>query len=561
MPHFQEEKQQKKLDALKLQEEEDLARILSKKYGVRYVDLTKEPVSADALYIIPKKKAEEAEVATFRKVANEVHLAARAPQSEQTTAIINDLKKRDFRIVMYMVSKQSLLHAWERYADLIFASEAKAGILDISGKKIKEIIDSIKSIEDTRRLIEEVQQMKRIYRISQILETVMGGAFAGRASDVHIEPEETDVRMRYRIDGVLTDVCRFDNETYQLLLSRIKLLSGLKLNIGHAAQDGRYSIKLEGQDIEIRTSVIPGGYGDSIVMRILDPRTIGHTMEDLGIEPELFHIFEEEIRRPNGIILTTGPTGSGKTTTLYAFIKKIYHPDIKIITIEDPIEYHMAGIVQTQIDKKSYSFAAGLRSILRQDPDVILVGEIRDPEVAKTAINASLTGHLVFSTLHTNDAAGAFPRLVELGVDPKVMGSAVNIIIGQRLVRQLKPEKRREVKLEGKWREIFDKALDSIVDKSKIPANQDVYYEPVEEGEKASECYHGRVGIFEAIRMDGEIETLVRANSGRREIAELAAKRNILSMGQDGIIKVLQGRTSLSELARVVDLEHPLAGQ
>lgn len=559
MAQFSEDTQQKKLQALQKQEEEDLARILSKKYAVKYIDLSKEPVNSDALYVVPEAEARKAEIATFRKVASEVHLAARAPQSEATLQIIERLKKDGYRLVIYMVSKQSLDHAWERYKDLVFAAEAKAGILDISGKKIKELIATIHKTEDTQRLITEVQQMKRIYRISQILETVMAGAFAQRASDVHIEPEEGDVRLRYRIDGVLTDIFRFDKETYDLLLSRIKLIAGLKLNILHSAQDGRYSIKLDDQDIEIRTSVIPGSYGDSVVMRILDPRTIGHTMEELGIEPDLFAVFEKEIARPNGIILNTGPTGSGKTTTLYAFIKKIYSPDTKIITIEDPVEYHIPGIVQTQTDKKHYSFASGLRSILRQDPDVILVGEIRDPEVAKTAINAALTGHLVFSTLHTNDAAGAFPRLVELGVDPKVMGSAVNIIIAQRLVRKLTKEKTKEVPLSDKWKPIFDRILNSIVDKKKIPANTTVSYEPMD-GAIEEDCYHGRVGIFEAIQMDGTIEKLVRSNAGRREIAIEAGKRPILTMEQYGVIKVLQGVTSLSELERVIDLEHPAAG-
>ena len=233
------------------------------------------------------------------------------------------------------------------------------------------------------------------------------------------------------------DITNINRETYDLLLSRIKLVSGLKLNLKNKAQDGRFSVKINESDIEIRTSMLPDAYGESMVMRILNPNTISLSMEDLGIEKKLFEVLEKEIGKPNGMILTTGPTGSGKTTTLYAFLRKIQTPEKKIITIEDPIEYHLPGIVQTQTDGKNYTFSNGLRSTLRQDPDIIMVGEIRDEDVASTAINAALTGHLVFSTLHTNNAAGSFPRLIDLGVNPKIISSAVNIVIAQRLIRKL----------------------------------------------------------------------------------------------------------------------------
>jgi len=344
----------------------------------------------------------------------------------------------------------------------------------------------------------------------------------------------------------------FDRPTYELLLSRIKLLSGLKLNIKNAAQDGRFSVGIGGADVEIRTSVLPGAYGESVVLRILDPKSINVPMEELGIEPKLWEVLNREIKRPNGMILNTGPTGSGKTTTLYAFLKKIHTPDIKIITIENPIEYHLPGIVQTQTEGKKYTFASGLRSALRQDPDVIMVGEIRDDEVASTAINAALTGHLVFSTLHTNTAAGTFPRLIDLGINPKIIGSAVNISMAQRLVRRLKSDYRKEVTLAGHDKDIVDRILDSIVDKSQIPQNTTVVYEPTEDGPIS---YKGRVGIFEAILVDEEIERLISESPSEREIERAARAQGILSMAQDGIVKALQGITSLSELRRIIDLE------
>jgi type II secretory ATPase GspE/PulE/Tfp pilus assembly ATPase PilB-like protein len=370
-----------------------------------------------------------------------------------------------------------------------------------------------------------------------------------------MEPQEKEVRLRYRLDGVLTDIIDFDHETYRLLSSRVKLISGLKLNITSEAQDGRFSIKVDDESIEIRTSVLPGPYGEAIVLRVLNPKTLGVPLEALGIEPRLMEIIQKEISKPNGMILTTGPTGSGKTTTLYAFLSKIYDPQIKVITIEDPIEYHLKGIVQTQVDRKNYTFASGLRSALRQDPDVIMVGEIRDAEVAETAINASLTGHLVFSTLHTNDAAGTFPRLIDLKVNPKVISSALTLALAQRLVRKLCEQCRKEITLGEKDQKIVESVLASIQDKSQVPENHTRVYAPGGCGACNGTGYKGRIGIFEGIRVDKKIEDVVEKNPSEREIWAAAAGQGILTMQQDGVVKVLRGVTSFEELGRVIDLE------
>ena len=273
---------------------------------------------------------------------------------------------------------------------------------------------------------------------TELLEIILGGGIYIEASDIHFEPKKERVKSRVRIDGVLHDILTFDSKIYRALLSRIKLISGIKLNITDRPQDGRFSIILsEGLTIEIRVSILPTEYGESIVMRILNPKSLIN-MEDLGVRKDLLKIIEREIRRPYGMIIVTGPTGSGKTTALYSFLKKIQRPEIKIITIEDPIEYHLKGISQTQVGpKKGYDFVNGLKSIMRQDPDVILVGEIRDLETVKTALQAALTGHLVFTTLHTNDAAGVIARLISLGAKPSTIGPAINITVGQRLVRKV----------------------------------------------------------------------------------------------------------------------------
>ncbi|MEX0652193.1 MAG: type II/IV secretion system protein [Candidatus Paceibacterota bacterium] len=552
MATFDESEQEERVLKLRLEEEEALAKILSSKYGVNYIDLSQTSISTDALRLVKEDEARAFEVAGFHKVAKRLSLAVRAPGKKEVQRIIKDLEKLGYEVNVFMVSRASLERAWERYKDLSFSTESKAGVLDISGEEIVSLIEKLKSIPDVKTYIEGVMQMKKSYRISRILEAVLAGAMGLHASDVHIEPEETYVRLRYRLDGVLTDVLSFDIETYTLLLSRLKLISGLKLNRHNAAQDGRFSVSIHEKDVEMRTSILPGAYGESVVMRILDPNAIGVEMEALGIPLNLQKILEREVRRPNGMILNTGPTGSGKTTTLYAFLRKVHSPDIKIITIENPIEYHLPGIVQTQTEGEHYTFASGLRSTLRQDPDIIMVGEIRDKEVASTAVNAALTGHLVFSTLHTNNAAGTFPRLIDLGVNPKIIGSAVNIAMAQRLVRKLKDDYKKEVPLTGRNKELVDAILDSIYDKTLVPEKRDVIFEATEETPNA---YKGRIGIFEAIVVDEEIERLVTENPSEHEITRAAQKQGILTMAQDGVLKALQGVTSLSELQRVIDLE------
>lgn len=559
MATFDEFEQEKKIAELHQKEEEELASMLSKKYGLHYIDLTRVSIDTDALKLIPEKEARSESVAAFDKVGKKISLAARAPNADPARQRVQKLEDRGFKITLFMVSARSLRHAWSRYKDISFAAESKPGIFDISSEAVRKLTREVQNLHAIQKVTQRILAAKQAGQISSVLEIVFVGSLSSDASDVHIEPEEKSVRLRYRLDGILTDILTFKRETYQLLLSRIKLLSGLKLNIKDRAQDGRFSLHIAEKNIEIRTSVLPGAYGESIVMRLLDPSTIALPMETLGIPLKLLAILEKEIKRPNGIILNTGPTGSGKTTTLYAFLRKINNPGIKIVTIEDPIEYHLEGIVQTQTTEKNYTFEKGLRSALRQDPDVIMIGEIRDREVAETAINAALTGHLVFSTLHTNNAAGAFPRLIDLGVNPRIIGSATRVVMAQRLVRVLRDDCRHEVKLQGEQKRTVERVLDSIVDKSLIPKNTDTVWEPA----VSPAClipYKGRVGIFEAILMDKTVENLVERSASERDIAEGVREQGLLTMVQDGILKMLQGVTTLSELARVIDLKNPLLG-
>jgi type II secretory ATPase GspE/PulE/Tfp pilus assembly ATPase PilB-like protein len=422
--------------------------------------------------------------------------------------------------------------------------------IKIPPEKLDKIKKEIQNVLDFKKEIEKFFDKSA----SELLEVILGGAINLEASDIHIEPEEEQAKMRIRLDGILHDVITFNYKIYQRLLSRIKLLSGIKLNITDRPQDGRFTILMEDITIEIRASTLPAEHGESIVLRILNPKSLIE-IEALGLRKDLVEVFKREIKKPNGMIIVTGPTGSGKTTTLYAILKRINKPEIKIITIEDPVEYHLKGLSQTQVDpSKGYTFATGLRSIMRQDPDVILVGEIRDLETAEIACQAALTGHLVFTTLHTNDAAGAVARLVDLGVRPVSIAPALNMVVAQRLPRKVC---KKCVKFVTPTPEELKKIKEGL---SKVPKNilPPSFFEPDFKIPKAQGCpacnftgYKGRVGIFETFLVDDEMEKFILTSPSIVAMRELAIKKGMVPMHQDGLIKVLEGTTTIEEVERV----------
>jgi type II secretory ATPase GspE/PulE/Tfp pilus assembly ATPase PilB-like protein len=542
-----------KLAEVRQREEEDLAQLLSEKYGMTYADLSLHEIDNDALRVVAEPQARAAEAAAFGKVAKAVSLAIHNPNNPELQKLLEELQNRGLNVQKFLVSRKSLDRILARYADLSFAVESKAGMHTVSEKTIETLAKKGATKASLREEIDAVVEIKSLERVSRVFETVLAGAFALGASDIHFEPSEGKALLRLRIDGVLSDVYTFEEIVYHQLNSRMKLLSGVKLNVTNRAQDGRFTITKGASQIEIRASFIPGNYGESIVMRILDPESIQVSYKELGIHPKLLARLETEIRRPHGMLLTTGPTGSGKTTTLYSFLREIHSPETKIITIEDPIEYHLEGIVQTQVQGDKYTFAEGLRSIVRQDPDIIMVGEIRDGETADIAIQAALTGHFVFSTLHTNNAAGTFPRLADLGADPKSFGSAVTVSMAQRLLRKLDPNKKKERPLTSEEQAMIAKVLEPLTDKSLVPQKIETVWEPTPDSENET-GYKGRIGLYEAIFMDDELAQFLRDNPPDREVAKLAAKQGYLTMEQDGILKALAGITSLSEVAETVDL-------
>ena len=550
--HFDTEAEDAKLAGARAREEEDLARVLSEKYGLPYTDLSVIPINMDALRLIPKADAESAGIIAFDKNGKHLQVAMRTPNGDAVEKLLGELVGAGYILEKYLVSETSIKKALARYDDLSLAHSTRSGVFDISSEELMRLKQELTSLPALRAYLAEAVSVKNATQVSKLLEGMLAAAFSLQASDIHLEPAEGSVRLRLRLDGILTDSFSFDEHAYRLLNSRIKVLSGLKLNVTNRAQDGRFSVDMGGSEVEIRTSAIPGNYGESIVLRLLDPTSIQHTFADMGIHPKLLEKLETEIRRPNGMLLTTGPTGSGKTTTLYAFLKEIHTPEIKIVTIEDPIEYHLPGIVQTQINDKDYTFASGLRSVLRQDPDVIMVGEIRDAEVAEVALQAALTGHFVFSTLHTNNAAGAFPRLVDLGADPKTFASAVTVAMGQRLVRTLNQETKVRRKTTDEEKKTIENIFSSLADESLRPFSLDEVWAANPQGEDTG--YKGRTGVHEAIFMDEELGEFLRSNPSMHDIEKATRRQGFLTMAQDGVLKALAGETSLEEVFKVVDV-------
>ncbi len=542
------------LNRMHREAEERDARRRADKAHLPYADLKTTPINIEALALIPEAESRDAQAATIelKEKTREVVLVVVRPDSPKIAAIIENLETQNWKAALCVVSLSSLEHVWNFYKFVPEKVEKITGGIDISNEKLLKLRAQITSLDEMKKALGEVNRTD-IYT-SEILEILLAGALALRASDIHLEASEKNVRLRLRIDGLLHDVFTdLKKKVYLFLLSRIKLLSELKLNVHDEPQDGRFAVHLPGKEIEIRVAIAPAEFGEVAVMRILDPDAINISLAELGLRDDDLRIIEEELKKPNGMILNTGPTGSGKTTTLYAFLKRKKTPEIKIITIEDPIEYRIEGIEQTQVDEEGgYTFASGLRSLMRQDPDVILVGEIRDKETSEIAIQAALTGHLVFSTVHANEAAGAIPRLVDLGVRPASIGPAVNLIIAQRLVRRLcetcKVETPTPQEVEEKIKKLIT-SLPSRVNRDRLQARK---------GYNAKGCsvcnglgYKGRIAIYELLSIEAKAEELIRKEVAEAELQRFAREQGMVTMQQDGIIKVVEGITTIEEVESV----------
>jgi type IV pilus assembly protein PilB len=547
---------EEKMGEIKLGEKEKLTQEKAAQLGLPYITLRGFPIAPEALSLITKDIAATIRVIPFFLVGDEVRLATTNPGKEVEKLAERIKKDRNANIQTYLVSDDSFEYTLKLYDKLPTPKEVIYGYR-IEEADLAKYEKEISNFEDLQKKIGEVST-------TDIITLMFGAALKIGTSDVHVEAEEEDVKVRFRIDGRLRNAATLPKTAWKQMIGRLKLLAGVKINVEDVPQDGRITIYLTNEKIDIRVSFLPTAFGESVVMRILRPKAIALEFDNLGIRGKALEDLEREIEKPNGMIITTGPTGSGKTTTLYAILKKLNQSTEKIITLEDPIEYKLQGINQSQIDhSKGYDFAKGLRSILRQDPDIVMVGEIRDAETAEIAIQAALTGHLVVSTIHTNSAAGAIPRFMSMGVKPFLLAPALNAVIGQRLVRRLKPETSRVAKLSAAKLNQVKKILGGIPKNSGYSVDLDKleFREPdPDKITPTDDGYKGRVGIYEIFTMTNEIEEeVLKKEVSEARIAEMATAAGMINMAQDGLLKALDGLTSVDEVLAVANTDSEVA--
>jgi type II secretory ATPase GspE/PulE/Tfp pilus assembly ATPase PilB-like protein len=545
-----DKKFQKKMQSLRgLEKEREVYRTASSG-SIQYIDLEKFPISQESLRQLTKNEAEKNNAVVFFFTQDEFRLAAIKPDSPQITELLHQISERTHANgELYAISERSFARVLKMYDRLpVIASITK----DISIHP--EDLDKVKTDVDDFSSLQRILQKATT---TDVLTYVLGAAFKLNASDVHIEAEEHNIAVRLRLDGILHDAATLKKESYKKIISRIKLVSSLKINITEKPQDGRFTIKLSEGDVDVRVSTIPTVYGESIVMRLLRQNRGGLTLDKLGLIGSSYDKLLHEIDRPNGMIITTGPTGSGKTTTLYACMQLLNKPGVKIITLEDPVEYKMEGINQSHIDRtKGYTFAGGLKSMLRQDPNIAMVGEIRDLETADIAIQAALTGHLILSTIHTNSAAGAIPRFLSMGVKPFLLAPSLNSVIGQRLVRRLCDKCKIKAELSEEHLNRVKKSMETLPEKEKKELGEKLleFFAPKGCDACGGIGYKGQVGIYEILIMSPEIEAMILGgNVSEFEIEKKSVEDGMVLMVQDGLLKALDGKTSVEEVFRVIE--------
>ncbi|MCK4539762.1 type II/IV secretion system protein [Candidatus Parcubacteria bacterium] len=539
---------QSKQKQIKVKEMERKAEAEASGLGVSYINLFGFPISPEALSIVDEENAGRIKAVCFFYDGKKIRLGAVNPRNSDVVDILQKLCTElycDGEI--YLISQNSLDYALELYKSIPKVREISRGV-ELSEADLNKFSEKFSSFRDLQAGIDKA-------KVTDIVTMIMAASIKSDSSDIHIEAEENEIKVRFRVDGVLHDAAVVNKELWKKIISRLKVLTKVKINIIDKPQDGRLSLITSKERIDIRASFLPTNFGESVVMRILKSSSVGLAFEDLGIRNHAFQQLKKEVERPNGMIITTGPTGSGKTTTLYAILKRLNNQETKIITIEDPIEYQLEGVNQSQISKK-YTFAQGLRSIVRQDPDIVMVGEIRDLETAEIAIQASLTGHLVLSTIHTNDAAGTVPRFLSMGARPFLLAPALNAMIGQRLVRKVCENCKKEIKLEDEKQKRVLEILKKLSEEEK--KNIDFDNLKFYQGEGCEACqgigYKGRIGIYEIIVVDEEMEKLILSgNVSEYDMRNAAAKKGTISMAQDGLLKAIGGITSVDEVFRVAE--------
>lgn len=520
----------------------DIAKARATSLGIPYVTLAGQAVSPNVVNYIPEPVARRYTLVPFGfdEKTQELSVAMVDPLDFQVIEFLE--KKSGKKIKPLMALKEDIASALETMYTQNLGADVSEALKETTPEQVKTY---------------EAGQLGQVIReapIAQIVSAILEQAMHLRASDVHIEPQLGDTRVRYRVDGILEEKLSLPRGLHDAVISRIKILSDMKIDEKRVPQDGRFNFKMGGQEVDLRVSTLPTVHGEKVVMRLLKKSGGIPTMQELGLRGLALKNLEESILRPHGIILVTGPTGSGKTTTLYSVLAKLNNAKVNIMTLEDPVEYQISGVNQVQINPQAgLTFATGLRSFLRQDPNIVLVGEIRDSETTELAIQAALTGHLVFSTLHTNNAAGAVPRLLDLGAEPFLVTSALNAVVGQRITRKVCPTCREEYTPEAAVIEDIKHILGDL-----LPADKPIKLYKGSGSDAGQPCqmcnatgYIGRIGMFEVFPVSDEMSKLILNRSTMQAIEELAKKEGMITMKQDGYLKALEGITTLEEVLRV----------
>ncbi|MFH1575351.1 MAG: ATPase, T2SS/T4P/T4SS family [Candidatus Nealsonbacteria bacterium] len=520
--------------------------------GIPFVNLEKEIIDPEVLKIIPEPIAKKNNIVAFRKKGKELEVAMLDTDDLRTIEFVQ--KKAGLRILPRLTTPEGIKNVLKQYQKTL---EAEFGeMID----KDASIITTLKEDEDVEETI-ELEKIAQEMPVIRIVDTLIKHAILERASDIHIEPLEKEVVVRYRIDGVLHEAMTLPKQTSSGIVARIKVLSNLKLDEHRLPQDGRFKVETEEYKYSIRISILPVFDGEKIVMRLLSETTKALTLEALGLRDDALERVQDNLKKPVGMVLVTGPTGSGKTTTLYSIIEILNIPGVNISTIEDPIEYRIPRVNQTQVKPKiGLTFASGLRALVRQDPNIIMVGEIRDNETAGLAINAALTGHLVLSTLHTTDAAGSIPRLIDMETEPFLISSTLNVIIAQRLIKKLFKEKEKyylkepELKNIGKYCNL-ERILEILKKEKLAKPKQGLKEIPFYRPKPSKDCpdgYQGRIGIYEVLPVNATIKDLIVKKADANQIQSQAQKEGMRTMLEDGFVKAAQGITSIEEILRVI---------
>ena len=509
-------------------------------------------MTEEVLSIIPEESAKYYQMVPLKLIKGELDVGMLDPQDIKAKEVLLFLaRQHKIKANIYIISEADFNDVLKKYRDIQEVVGAALNELEGDQETHLEILD-----DDERRKITELEDDAPIIKM---VSAILRHGVEGKASDIHIEPMMSEVKIRFRVDGLLADSLKIPLATHAAIVARVKILSRLRIDETRMPQDGRFSTRIDNKEIDFRVSTFPTKLGEKVVIRILDPNEGLRSYKEIGLSENNLAILKEQIHRPYGMILSTGPTGSGKTTTLYAILKELNQPDVNIVTLEDPIEYFMEGVNQSQVRPEiGYTFAKGLRSVVRQDPDIIMVGEIRDEESADLATQAALTGHIVLSTIHTNNAIGVVSRLVDMKIRPFLIPSSLNISIGQRLARRLCPYCIEKIEPLPKIEKMIINELsniDKIIrDNLKIPSKIYTY-----RSKGCSKCKNkgekGRVGIFEILKMTGDLEKIIVENPVETLLEKEAQRQGMVNMRQDAILKSLEGKLSIEEVLRVTEGE------